>query len=443
MNLTQTFVQRAKPREKKYDVYDDTTPGLVLRVWETKGKIHKKWFISYKHPATKTRHMKLIGTADHLTVAQARERVRIIMSTLILTRTDPLETEKKQRERITLGEIVQEYKSLLTKEEGKEEENGGDSTVENLNYFKEFFNVIAEDLEPLAIEKWKTKQKKFGNPRTPKEKKGEGEGKNKGKNAKTSSNKINNEEKPVAKGNKNSSINRRLTSLFALLNWAVRMALIAKNPLKGRVSKEKVSNDPNYCFLSSEERERLLDALEKRDAQKKDYFKTAVLVSLNTGIRKGTLLQLLWEDIDFERQTLILRSEIMKSGNNAEIPLNEIAFQAFLDWRKRSGRSVGFIFPGKPKINKDGSVTETHLGDVKKPWNTLAKKIHLKDFSWHGLRHDFGSQLAMLSVDLNTIKELMCHKDLKMTLVYAHLSPLHKKIAADKLATLYKKSDGI
>ena len=68
------------------------------------------------------------------------------------------------------------------------------------------------------------------------------------------------------------------------------------------------------------------------------------------------------------------------------------------------------------------------------------KRANIKDFHFHDLRHTFASQLVMSEVDLTTVKELLGHKDIKMTLRYAHLAPEHKMEAISEFDIILKLS---
>ena len=77
-------------------------------------------------------------------------------------------------------------------------------------------------------------------------------------------------------------------------------------------------------------------------------------------------------------------------------------------------------------LNSNG----TPYRNVTTAFNPAVKRAEIEDFTFHDLRHTFASRLVMSGVDLTTMKELMRHKTISMTLRYSHLSPTHKHAAA-------------
>lgn len=391
--LTNTYVQKLRPGKKRYVISDTETAGLIVRI-EPSGS--KNFYVDYRNPYTGKRVQRRLGYANEMTVTQARELVQKIRVGVRNDGEDPTQVEKRMRERLTVGEIVNLYIPWL-----KIHRKSVRQTIIMLRSFSGLYSLIAEEITSSHITQWKQncKNEKTGKSLAPQ------------------------------------TVNRRLALFKGMFSWALREGHISQNPLKSNVEMLKESDNNRIRYLEPDERERLLTALEKRDGEEKDYLRCAVLLSLNTGVRKGTLLRLKWEYVDWERKTLLLPAQIMKGGKTHAISLNSVALEALADWKKRSKNpSSEWIFPG--------DTPEGHLGDVKNPWETLLKRAKVQNLKWHDMRHDFGSQLAMAGVDILTIKKLMCHADLRMTLVYAHLSPQHINLATEKLSELYSKNKG-
>lgn len=156
-----------------------------------------------------------------------------------------------------------------------------------------------------------------------------------------------------------------------------------------------------------------------------DHIKPMVLISINTGLRRGELFNLSWQDINFPQAVITIRSEFAKSGKTRHIPLNAEALEMLNLWRQQNCEE-GLVFP-----NKAGK----RLSHVKRSWQRLLRQANISGFRWHDMRHHFASSLVMAGVDLNTVRDLLGHSDIKMTLIYAHLAPEHKAHAVAKLLT--------
>ena len=149
-----------------------------------------------------------------------------------------------------------------------------------------------------------------------------------------------------------------------------------------------------------------------------DHLTPVVLLAMNTGMRRGELLSLEWADIDLGAKIITVQARKAKSGKQRHIPQNAEALGVVTKWRQQS-EGVGQVF--KPQ-------------DVKKGWDALLTTAKITGFRFQDLRHHFASKLVMAGVDLNTVRELLGHSDITMTLRYAHLGPEHLAAAVEKLA---------
>jgi len=129
--------------------------------------------------------------------------------------------------------------------------------------------------------------------------------------------------------------------------------------------------------------------------------------------------------VDFKKQTIGL---LGKNRERRYVPLNKEALTALKEWEQQSNsKTLVFCKP-------DGSPLST----VRRKWLDILHKAEIKNFRWHDMRHHFASWLVMSGVDLNTVRELLGHADIKMTLRYAHLAPEHKSLAVSKLPNIMK-----
>ncbi|MFA5866867.1 MAG: site-specific integrase [Actinomycetota bacterium] len=384
-----TLISSLKPAAKPYEVRDSRVTGFIVRVQPTGRMVY---VVQYHRNRRMT-----IGRVGVLAPAQARERAREVLSD-VARGIDPRPKKNDQEPRLaayiehTYAPWVSSHFRSMT-------------TLDCLrsNFIPEFGNKRLSEISALSIERWRTVRLKKIKP---------------------------------------SSANRAVGTLKAALNRAVEWDIIPANPLAS-VKALKVDRSVNIRYLSEDEEKRLRAALVDREGEARrgresanewrrvrgyntlpalddhyDGLKPAVIVSLNTGLRRGELLNLKWSDIDSDRAMLTVRGSGAKSGQTRHVPLNTEALGALEDWRPYSKGS--FVFDG----------------DMRTAWRGALRAAGIKDFRWHDMRHHFASRLVMAGVDLNTVRELLGHGDIKMTLRYAHLSPEVKAEAVARLVRL-------
>jgi integrase len=234
------------------------------------------------------------------------------------------------------------------------------------------------------------------------------------------------------------TVNRDLGALKAMLSKAVEWSVLEKSPLAG-MKKIKAEDNDRVRYLSSDEEKRLFEALDQRETDGRaartrfnkwrqqrhlepfpeiaeneftDHLQPLVILALNTGMRRGEMFSLLWSDINTSDNLLTVRSSTAKTAKIRYIPLNAKARDVLKRWKNQTS-DTGLIFPGE-----EGE----RLDNVKTSWGNLKTKAELVDFRFHDLRHDFATKTLKAGADLVTLSKLLGHKNIEMTMRYAHVT---------------------
>lgn len=384
-----------QPKQKPFEIVDRDLRGFLLRVQPSGAK-------SYVVQIARGRRVT-IGAVGHMTPMQARERAEKVLGNVAhslppLAGLDP-------DSQATLGTFIEHtYKEWVHANRPK---TAAASLHRLERCFDPWYSRPLQQITAELVEDWKTGRLKDGRAAT--------------------------------------TVIRDIASLSAVLTRAVKVRKLESNPVRN-VDKPRVDRRPKVRYLSEEEEARLRVALSERDDESKaerltanewrrqrareplpalphyaDHLTPAVLLSMNTGLRRGELLSLRWADINFREKLLTVDGGGAKSGDTRHVPLNSEALQVIEKWKVQAVQALQLdrVFPVRTSF--------------KTAWRSLMKRASISRFRWHDLRHHFASRLAQAGVPLNTIRELLGHGSLAMTLRYAHLAPNQGRDAVAKL----------
>jgi integrase len=193
---------------------------------------------------------------------------------------------------------------------------------------------------------------------------------------------------------------------------AVDYEMIRSNPC-ARVRKFQLNNRRER-YLSTEEENRLLSMLIGHRA----YLRPIVLLALNTGMRRGEILNLEWWQVDFSSNRLIVTKT--KSGKPHHIPMNQIVRITLLEVKSES--TGQYIFESRKKPGHP-------IQEPKKAFNSALRDAGIRNFRFHDLRHTAGTRLAEAGADAFTIKDILGQASIQTSAIYVHATDEGKRHA--------------
>ncbi len=216
----------------------------------------------------------------------------------------------------------------------------------------------------------------------------------------------------LKKGNNPKGINFILRTFKTILNYAVSRDYLSKNPL----SNVKTLKEPRKAdtFWEATEVKQFLNGIS-------DHYSYALFVTaLNTGLRRGELISLQWDMINFSAKRITVartkdrygEKDKTKNSNDRFIPMNQRLFEV-LQTVKEKGNSP-YVFTDDQGRPIDGH----HLYRL---FNSLRIKAKVqKKIRFHDLRHTFASHFLMNGGTLHHLGIILDHADFKTTKRYIH-----------------------
>jgi integrase len=204
------------------------------------------------------------------------------------------------------------------------------------------------------------------------------------------------------------SVNRDLACLSKILSMAFDNELIDSNPMRRvRLLKESPSRER---FITAEEEKKLFGQLTGR----RDHIRSVVTIALNTGMRRGEILGLQWEHVNFLALTIFIAKS--KTGRTRTIPMNDIVFKELMMLKQDAGPKE-FVF--------SNSRTGVNIDSIKTGWRNACEDAGLVNLRFHDTRHTFATRLRANGVHEWDIRDLLGHTSVRMTSVYTHQTPLN------------------
>ena len=238
------------------------------------------------------------------------------------------------------------------------------------------------------------------------------------------------------------TIKRYTTVLRSILTLAYKMEYIDEDVGISRRIEFPKADTPEVEVYTLEEVNAILKAAEAEPI----HIRTLVELALFTGLRRGEIVGLKWEDIDLENQLLSVKRSIYKPKNEkalekapkSKCSIRTIAIPCRLcdtltEYKAHQDRHASFLGSawknrGYVFTEEDGYVMNPHTPT--KQFSKFLKRHNIRHLKFHGLRHTSATMLLANGCDIKTVSTRLGHSDIETTNIYVHALASVDRMAA-------------
>ena len=250
-------------------------------------------------------------------------------------------------------------------------------------------------------------------------------------------------------GKRPKTVQNHYQNLRQIMNYAVDMDVIDENPCKRIKLPKNTKREISYYGIDE-----VRDLLKALDSLDNLTLKTAILILLFGGLRKGELLGLNWDDVDFKtNQIHIHRTRMVEAGKGlyedtpktassvryVGLPPEVMTCLAELKKTQESeSEALGSMYESSPAVLRGSFGAPLYPSVFHRQFERFIKDSGLPRITLHGLRHTHASMLAHMNTDKMQISERLGHSELSTTLnIYTHLFENADKKIAENLQTIF------
>ncbi len=233
----------------------------------------------------------------------------------------------------------------------------------------------------------------------------------------------------------NGTVRRELVTLSAALNHAIKNGRLMTAP-----GIQKPPAPPGKTrFLTKEEIERLLTNCPE------PHLRLFIALAINTGARKGALLDLKWDQMDFDNRIIYLNPEgrAQTAKRRAIVPMNNYLRDTLI---KAKTEQKEYVLEQIEKSGKEMVLCEHVISfrnqpvfNVRTGFRRSCERAGIKGVTPHTLRHTAGTLMALAGIDLFLIAKVLGHSVQKTTELYAHFQPEYLRGAVNALEAAIPK----